>query len=76
MHPLPQKRLPPVALALTRHLAEYQKLAAHAAWKGTRADGVRAMVANPLVPSLPVAEALYDELALAHARYLPERLLA
>lgn len=76
VHPLPQKRLPPVALALTRHLAEYQKLAAYAAWRGTRADGVRAMVANPLVPSLPVAEALYAELALAHARHLPARLLA
>jgi 6-phospho-beta-glucosidase len=76
VHPLPQKPLPPVGLALTQHLAEYQKLAAYAAWHGTRADGVRAMVANPLVPSLTVAEALYDELALAHARYLPERLLS
>jgi 6-phospho-beta-glucosidase len=61
---------------LTQHLAEYQKLAAYAAWRGTRADGVRAMLANPLVPSLPVAEGLYDELALAHASYLPERLLS
>jgi 6-phospho-beta-glucosidase len=76
VHPLPQRPLPPAALALTGHLAEYQKLAAYAAWRGTRADGVRAMLANPLVPSLPVAEELYDELALAHARYLPERLLS
>jgi 6-phospho-beta-glucosidase len=33
------------------------------------------MLANPLVPTLAVAEELYDELALAHARHLPERLL-
>ncbi|WP_432971228.1 glycoside hydrolase [Dactylosporangium sp. CA-233914] len=76
IHPVPQRPLPPIALALTQHLAEYQKLAAYAAWQGTRADGVRAMLANPLVPSLSAAEALYDELALAHARYLPERLLS
>jgi 6-phospho-beta-glucosidase len=76
VHPVPQGPLPPTGLALTQHLAEYQKLAAYAAWQGTRADGVRAMLANPLVPSLPVAEGIYDELALAHARYLPERLLS
>ncbi len=76
VHPLPQRPLPTVGLALTQHLAEFQKLAAYAAWRGTRADGIRAMVANPMVATLPVAEELYDELALAHARYLPDRLLS
>ena len=33
------------------------------------------MIANPLVDNLQVAEELYDELAAAHAAYLPERLL-
>ena len=50
-------------------------LAAKAAWDGTRADAIRALVANPLVPDLAVAEPLYDEMAAAHAAYLPERLL-
>ncbi|MBO0867273.1 MAG: glycoside hydrolase [Micromonosporaceae bacterium] len=75
VHPLPHRPLPPTGLALTQHLAEYQKLAAYAAWSGTRADGIRAMLANPLVPSLPVAEELYDEMAVAHAAHLPDRLL-
>jgi len=57
-------------------LAEYQALAAEAAWSGTRIDGVRALAANPLVLSLDKAETIYDELADAHRAYLPERLLA
>jgi 6-phospho-beta-glucosidase len=57
-------------------LAEYQALAGEAAWAGTRLDAVRALAANPLVLSLPLAETLYDELAHAHREHLPERLLA
>jgi 6-phospho-beta-glucosidase len=33
------------------------------------------MAAHPLVPSLTVAESLYDEMAAAQAPWLPERLL-
>ena len=39
------------------------------------ADGIRALAANPMVPTLSVAEELYDEMAYAHRAYLPERLL-
>lgn len=74
-HPDPQKPLPHSVLGITQQLAEYQILAAKAGWDGDRADAVRAMAAHPLVPSLPVAEALYDEMAAAQARWLPERLL-
>ncbi|WP_076259147.1 glycoside hydrolase [Intrasporangium flavum] len=73
--PLPQKPLPHAVRGLVQQLAEYQYLAAEAAWRGTRADGIRAMAANPMVPSLRVAEELYDEMAHAHRAYLPERLL-
>jgi len=75
VQPLPQPPLRPQVRGLVEMLAEYQSLAAEAAWDGTRQDGIRALVANPLVRSLPVAEALYDELAAAHRAYLPERLL-
>ncbi|MEU6717845.1 hypothetical protein ABZ897_40805 [Nonomuraea sp. NPDC046802] len=74
-HPEPQKPLPRSVLGITRQLADYQILAAKAAWDGTVADAVRAMAANPLVPSLTVAEALYGELATAQATWLPERLI-
>jgi 6-phospho-beta-glucosidase len=57
-------------------LGEYQALASEAAWSGTRADGIRALTSNPLVPSLHKAEAIYDEMAAAHRAYLPPRLLA
>jgi 6-phospho-beta-glucosidase len=56
-------------------LGEYQALTAEAAWSGTRKDGIRALASHPLVLSLHLAEALYDELAAAHRKYLPERLL-
>ncbi|MCM2577158.1 family 4 glycosyl hydrolase [Streptomyces meridianus] len=73
-HPEPQKPLPRSGLGLTQQLAQYQMLAADAAWDGDRTDAVRAMAAHPLVPSLPVAEALYDEMAAAQAAWLPQRL--
>jgi len=74
-HIEPQRPLPHAVRGLTQQLAEYQRLAATAAWEGNRADGVRALVANPLVPTLAVAEELYAEMAAAHSRYLPDRLL-
>ena len=74
-HPEPQKPLPHSVLGITQQLAEYQILTARAAWDGDVADAIRAMAANPLVPSLTVAEALYGELAAAQSAWLPDRLL-
>lgn len=74
-HPERQKPLPHSVLGITQQLAEYQILTARAAWDGDVADAVRAMAANPLVPSLTVAEALYGELATAQSAWLPDRLL-
>ncbi len=73
--PVPQQPLPHQVRGITQMLAEFQRLAAHAAWQGTRADAVRALVAHPFIRSLHVAEELYDELAYANRDYLPERLL-
>ena len=70
--PLPQPPLPHAVRGLVQALAEHQVLAAKAAWEGDHRDGVRALAAHPLVPSLPVAEELYAEMAMAHAAYLPE----
>lgn len=73
--PLPQQPLPHAVRGITQQLAEYQRLAAVAAWDGDRADAVRALAAHPFVPTLPVAEELYDDLAHANREFLPERLL-
>lgn len=74
-HPIEQQPLPHAVRGITQQLAEFQRLAALAAWEGGRADAVRALVAHPFVPTLAVAEELYDDLAHANAAYLPERLL-
>ena len=67
--------MPQNVAGLVNALANYQILTAEAAWSGSREDAVRALMANPLVPSLPVAEALYQEMADAHRDHLPARLV-
>lgn len=74
-HPIEQLALPHSVRGITQQLAEYQRLAALAAWEGTRSDAVRALVAHPFVQTLAVAEELYDDLSYANSDYLPERLL-
>jgi 6-phospho-beta-glucosidase len=66
--------LPPHVSGLIEMLAEYQSLTADAGWHGSRDDAIRALAAHPLVLSLSKAEALYEDLATAHASHLPERL--
>ncbi len=73
--PLAQPPMPRQVMGLTRMLAEYQWLAAEAAWSGSKRDAVRALAANPLVMSLSKAESLYAEMSAAHRAYLPPRLL-
>ncbi len=68
--------LPGPAAGLVKSLAEYQSLAAAAAWNGSRRDAIQALLANPLSRSLSRVEALYDDMAAAHRAFLPERLLA
>jgi len=75
VHPIPQGPLPRHLTPLLNMLGEYQVLAAHAAWKGSRKDAIRALAANPLVLSMTKATAMYDEMAAALRQYLPERLL-
>jgi 6-phospho-beta-glucosidase len=75
IEPLPQPPLPRHVVGLVEMLGEYQALAAEAAWSGSRRDAVRALAANPLVLSVDKAEAVYDDLARAHAPHLPDRLL-
>ncbi len=56
-------------------LAEYEAATARAALWGSRRDAIKALASNPLVMSYSKAEAVYDDLASAHAQYIPERLL-
>jgi 6-phospho-beta-glucosidase len=72
--PLSYGPLPRPVAGLVKALGEYQSLAADAAWQGGRREAIQALTSNPLVRTLPKAEAIYDELAAAHRDYLPERL--
>ena len=73
--PLVQPPMPKQVMGVTSMLAQYQMLAAEAAWDGSRRDAVRALAANPLVMSLSKAESLYAEMSAAHRDFLPSRLL-
>ncbi len=73
--PLAHGHMPRHLVGLVQMLGEYQALTAEAAWSGSRQDAVRALASHPLVFSLYKAEAIYDEMAAAHQRFLPERLL-
>jgi len=73
--PMAEGRLPHRVSGLVKMLGEYQALAAEAAWRGTRREAIQALASNPLVLSLSKAEEIYDEMAEAHRRHLPERLL-
>ena len=74
VRPLPGHRIPPPVRGLLSALGEYQQLTADAAWEGNRHQAVQALMSNPLVRSLPLAQSLYGEMAAAHRAYLPERL--
>ena len=69
--PLVSGSLPALIGGLVEALGVYQELAARAAWEEDRHVAVQALASNPLVPSLPVAQALYDEMSAAQAAYLP-----
>ena len=73
--PLPQPPLPRHVAGLVEMLAEYQALAAQAAWTGDRRAAVQALASNPLCYDLITVQRLYDEMAAAHRDHLPERLL-
>jgi 6-phospho-beta-glucosidase len=73
--PIPVPPLRREVVGLIQALGEYQALTAEAAWSGTRREAVAALAGHPLVLSLTRAEAIYDEMAAAHRRWLPQRLL-
>jgi 6-phospho-beta-glucosidase len=73
--PIPQMALPPNVRGLIEALGSYQALTAEAAWSGGRRDAIAALTSHPLVGSLPLAERIYDEMAMAHRAWLPDRLL-
>lgn len=76
--PLAQGEVPGEVRGLILALADYQALAAHAAWFGeSREEAVKALASNPLVWKLDAdrIEDLYQEMANAHREWLPDALV-
>jgi 6-phospho-beta-glucosidase len=71
VHPLPARPLPPLADGLLRAVKAYELLVAEAAVTGSRAVALQALVAHPLGPGADLAPALWEDLLLTHAPYLP-----
>ncbi|MEZ4555510.1 MAG: hypothetical protein R2854_03500 [Caldilineaceae bacterium] len=71
--PLAQDPLPAAVTGLLKMLAEYQWLAAEAIWQGDRRALDRALAANPLVLSLPLARRLLDAVIPLQAEYVDAR---
>lgn len=70
--PLTIGRLRPQLRGLLQQVKAYEELTIEAAVTGDRKVALQALVANPLVPSVRVAQAVLDDLLEAHAEYLPQ----
>ena len=70
-HPLPVDPLPPEMHALVAHAKDYERLTIAAAVSGSRADALKALMANPLVPDWDTAAPLLDALLEVNREHLP-----
>jgi 6-phospho-beta-glucosidase len=70
-HPAPLAPLAPELLALVEHAKAYERLTVDAAVTGRRDVALKALVANPLVPSYGVAVRLLDAILDANRAHLP-----
>lgn len=70
--PLAQGPMPPAVRGLIQQVKVYESLTIDAAVSGDRDQALAALLANPLVPSLPVAGALLEDILRENAEYLPQ----
>ena len=69
--PLPQAPLAPEMRGLVQAVKAYEELAIEAARTGDRRIALRALLANPLVRDVSIAEPLLDALLEANRQHLP-----
>jgi 6-phospho-beta-glucosidase len=70
-HPIDLQPLQPEFLGLVEEAKAYERLAVAAATSGSRATTMKALLANPLVPSYGVAVPLLEALLEANRQFLP-----
>jgi 6-phospho-beta-glucosidase len=64
--------LRPELRGLLQQLKAYEELTIQAAVTGDQGAALQALLANPLVPSVGVAEGVLHDLLEAHAEFLPQ----
>ncbi len=70
-HPIATEPLPPEMLGLVEQVKAYERLAIEAARTGSRETARKALLANPLVRQVPLADALLEDLLEANRSLLP-----
>ena len=70
--PITVGRMPKQLVGLLQEVKAYEELTVEAAVTGDYATALRALTANPFIPSVKVAKPLLDELIAANAEYLPQ----
>ncbi|HWH69545.1 MAG TPA: 6-phospho-beta-glucosidase [Candidatus Sulfotelmatobacter sp.] len=70
--PITVGRFPKQLVGLLQQVKAYEELTVEAAVTGDYDTALRALVANPFIPTVSVAKPLLDEMFAAHAEYLPQ----
>lgn len=71
-HSITVGQLPPEVSGLVQAAKAYELLAVEAGATGDYGTALKALVANPLVPSVKIAKKLLDDIIFANKAYLPQ----
>lgn len=71
-HPLAFGKLPPLMNGLTQQVKDFERLTIEAAVHGDKQQALLALIANPLVADVNIAQALLDEVLESNKAWLPQ----
>ncbi|WP_213715844.1 6-phospho-beta-glucosidase [Cedecea lapagei] len=71
-HPLAFGKLPPLMNGLTQQVKDFERLTIEAAVHGDKQQALLALIANPLVADVNIAQALLDEVLASNKAWLPQ----
>ncbi|WP_413735840.1 6-phospho-beta-glucosidase [Sodalis sp. RH21] len=71
-HPLSFGALPPAMNGLTQQVKDFERLTIEAAVHGCRKSALLALVVNPLIGNVAIAETMLSEVLSQNRRYLPQ----
>lgn len=71
-HPLAFGKLPPLMNGLTQQVKDFERLTIEAAVHGDKQQALLALIANPLVADVNIAQALLEEVLESNKAWLPQ----